>query len=226
MRHYDTINRIQDDGTLLGEEIAAYNKLDGQNICVKYSPRKKVFDQFGSRKRVFDETDEQFGDAVCWFNDSCYPDLLRQIVTDNSKKRGLFQGVDEVMFYFEWYGEHSFAGVHVPGDELKLALIDVFLKKKGYIEVKPLEELFYSHKEIISPELIYRGKLTKEFIRDIQENDWTDPACKYPQVKEGVVCRRTTLMKGQRLPKVKFKTKWWMDELHKKYDPETAKLLE
>ena len=226
MRHYDTINRIQDDGTLLGEEIAAYNKLDGQNICVKYSPRKKVFDQFGSRKRVFDETDEQFGDAVCWFNDSCYPDLLRQIVTDNSKKRGLFQGVDEVMFYFEWYGDHSFAGVHVPGDELKLALIDVFLKKKGYIEVKPLEELFYSHKEIISPELIYRGKLTKEFIRDIQENDWTDPACKYPQVKEGVVCRRTTLMKGQRLPKVKFKTKWWMDELHKKYDPETAKLLE
>lgn len=43
MRHYDTINRIQDDGTLLGEEIAAYNKLDGQNICIKYSPRTKNF---------------------------------------------------------------------------------------------------------------------------------------------------------------------------------------
>ena len=226
MRHYDTINRIQDDGTLLGEEIAAYNKLDGQNICIKYSPRKKVFDQFGSRKRVFDETDEQFGDAVRWFKNSCYPELLSQIVTDNSKKKGLFQGVDEITFYFEWYGENSFAGVHVPGEELKLALIDVFLKKKGYIEVKPLEELFYSHKEIISPELIYRGKLTKESIKDIQENDWTDPAAKYPQVKEGVVCRRTTLMKGQRLPKVKFKTKWWMTELYKKYDKETAKLLE
>ena len=57
MRHYDTINRIQDDGTLLGEEIAAYSKLDGQNICVKYSPKTKKFDQFGSRKRVFDETE-------------------------------------------------------------------------------------------------------------------------------------------------------------------------
>ena len=33
-------------------------------------------------------------------------------------------------------------------------------------------------------------------------------------------------MKGQRLPKVKFKTKWWMAELYKKYDKETAKLLE
>jgi hypothetical protein len=226
MRHYDTINRIQDDGTLLGEEIAAYNKLDGQNICIKYSPKTKKFDQFGSRKRVFDENDEQFGDAVKWFKNSIYPQLLSQIVTDNSKKKGLFQGVDEITFYFEWYGENSFAGVHVPGEELKLALIDVFLKKKGYIEVKPLEELFYSHKEIISPELIYRGKLTKDFIKDIQENDWTDPAAKYPQVKEGVVCRRTTLMKGQRLPKVKYKTKWWMTELYKKYDKETAKLLE
>ena len=226
MRHYDTINRIQDDGTLLGEEVAAYNKLDGQNICIKYSPRTKKFDQFGSRKRVFDETDEQFGDAVKWFKNSCYPQLLSQIVTDNSKKKGLFTGVDEITFYFEWYGENSFAGVHVVGVELKLALIDVFIKKKGYIELKPLQELFYSHKEIIQPELIYRGKLTKEFIKSIQDNDWTRPDCKYPNVKEGVVCRRTTLMKGQRLPKVKFKTKWWMDRLHEKYTPEECKLLE
>ena len=226
MRHYDTINRIQDDGTLLGEEVAAYNKLDGQNVCVKYSPRKKVFDQFGSRKRVFDETDEQFGDAIRWFKNSCYPKLLSDIVTENSKKKGLFTGVDEITFYFEWCGEHSFAGVHVPGEELKLYLIDVYIKKKGYIELRPLEELFYSHKEILSPELIFRGKLTKEFIKDIQENDWTQPDCKYPMVKEGVVCRRTTLLKGQRLPKVKFKTKWWLAELYNKYDEQTAKELE
>lgn len=226
MRHYDTINRIQDDGTLLGEEVAAYNKLDGQNICIKYSPKRKSFEQFGSRKRVFDENDEQFGDAVKWFKNSCYPELLSNIVTENSKKKGLFQGVDEITFYFEWYGENSFAGVHVPGEELKLALIDIFIKKKGYIELKPLQELFYSHKEIIQPELIYRGKLTKDFISDIQNNDWTQAGCKFPEVKEGVVCRRTTLLKGQKLPKVKFKTKWWMNELYKKYDAATAKQLE
>lgn len=226
MKHYDSINRIQDDGTLLGEEIAAFNKLDGQNVCIKYSPKRKAFEQFGSRKRVFDENDEQFGNAVKWFNNSCYPDLLSRIVTENSGKKGLFNGIDEVTFYFEWYGDHSFAGFHEDGDELRLALIDVFLKKKGYIEFKPLIELFYSHKEIIQPELIYRGKLTKDFIKSIQDNDWTQEGCQYPNVKEGVVCRRTTLMKGQRLPKVKFKTKWWMTELYKKYDPETAKQLE
>lgn len=226
MKHYDSIDRIQDNGALLGEEIVAYNKLDGQNICIKYSTRTKKFDQFGSRKRVFDETDSQFGEAVKWFKASCYPELLSQIITDNSKKRGLFAGVDEVTFYFEWYGENSFAGVHQEGDEMKLALIDVFIKKKGYIEAKPLRELFYSHSEIIQPELIYSGKLTKDFIKSIQENDWTQENCQWPNVKEGVVCRRTTLMRGQKLLKVKFKTKWWIEKLHQLYTPEECKLLE
>ena len=225
MRHYDTINRIQDDGTLLGEEVAAYNKLDGQNICIKYSPKTKKFDQFGSRKRVFDETDEQFGDAVKWFKNSCYPQLLSQIVTDNSKKKGLFTGVDEVTFYFEWYGEHSFAGVHDPNDEMHLALIDVFIKKKGYIEPRDFYELFSLNDKIETPELVYNGPLTSEFIKSIQCNfDGDTP--NYPMVKEGVVCRRSTLLKGQRMPKVKIKTKWWIDELHKRYTEDVWEELE
>ena len=226
MKHYDTIENIRDDGTLLGEEVFAFDKLDGQNLCVKYSPKRKAFEMFGSRKRVFDETDEQFGNAVKWFKTSVYPEVLSDKVKANSGKKGLFQGVDEITFFFEWYGEHSFAGVHDTNDDLKLALIDINLKKKGYIEPKYLNDIFYSDDRIISPELIYRGKLTKEFINDIQENDWTQPDCKYPTVKEGVVVTRSTMLKGQRLPKAKFKTKWWYTELYKKYDPETAKQLE
>ena len=225
MRHYDTIQRIQDDGTLLGEEIAAFNKLDGQNVGVKYSPKRKEFGPFCSRNRVFDETDPQFGCAVQWFKSSCYPEILSQIITENSKKGEYFNGVEEVMFYFEWWGEHSFAGVHSAEDEQKLYLIDVFRKKKGYIEFKPLMELFYSHKEILQPELIYRGPLTKEFINSIKENDWTKEDCRYPQVKEGVVCRRTTLMSGQRLPKCKFKTQWWLDKVYAMYPKEIADKL-
>lgn len=226
MKHYDSIENIKYDGSLLGEVIYAYNKLDGQNFCVKYIPKTNTFAQFGSRTRTVDETDDQFGNAVKWFKESCYPQVLSQIVKENSKKKGLFNGVEEVTFFFEWYGDNSFAGVHSPSDELKLALIDVFLKKKGYIEAKPLEELFYSNPNIIHPELIYKGKLTKEFIQSIQENDWTKENCKYPQVKEGVVCRRTTLMKGQRLPKTKFKTIWWITKLHELYSEEECKRLE
>lgn len=226
MKHYDHIDRIQDDGTLMGDYVYAFNKLDGQNFCAKFNPKKMVFDTFGSRTQMVDETSDQFGDTVRYFKSSNIPQVLYDIVKKNKGKGGLFTGIDEITFFFEWYGENSFAGVHQPGDEMKLVLIDVFLKKKGYIEPKPFIELFCNNPDIETPELIYQGTLTREFINEIWNNDWTKPGCQYPTVKEGVVCRRASLLKGQRMPKTKFKTKWWIDKLHSIYTEEECKKLE
>lgn len=226
MKHYDSINRIQDDGFLLGQSVWAFNKLDGQNFAVKFNPKKSEFDTFGSRKRMVDENDEQFGNTVRYFKSSNIPQVLTNLVKKNKGKGGIFAGIDEITFYFEWYGEHSFAGFHDPNDEMHLALIDVFIKKKGYIEPKPFYDIFCTNKEIETPELIYKGVLTKEFINSIWENDWTKPDCEYPMVKEGVVCRSSSLLKGQRMPKVKFKTKWWINKLHEKFTDEQCKELE
>ena len=226
MEHYHSIPRIQDDSTLLGEEIWAFNKLDGQNFCVKYIPKKKEFGPFGSRKRLVDETDDQFGDTVKFFKNSQIPNELIKLVNDNSGKKGVFSNVQEVTFFFEWWGEHSFAGVHDPNDKMHLTLIDVKLKKKGYIEPKQFYEIFGNNYVIEIPELIYRGKLYHEFVVDIWNNNWTHNNAKYPSVKEGVVCKRSSMLKGQRLPYVKFKTNWWINELHMKYDDETCKKLE
>lgn len=222
MKHYDSFENIKYDGTLLGEEVWAFNKLDGQNFCAKYSPKQKEFSMFGSKTQNVDETSEQFGKAVEYFKTKM-SDIIRDIIIENSKKRGVFNGIDEITIFCEWYGENTFSGFHVEGEELKLCLIDVFLKKKGYIEPKYFWELFNGKVEI--PEVIYRGKLTNEFIQSIQNNDWTNPNCQYPNVKEGVVCKRSTLMKGQRLPKSKIKTKWWLDKLTKLY-PDRWKELE
>lgn len=226
MKHYNSIPRIQDDGTLRGEEIWAFNKLDGQNFCVKYSPKNKEFGPFGSRKKMVDETDDQFGETVKFFKNSGIPQELIRLVKENSGKKGLFNGAQEITFFFEWYGENSFAGVHKESDIMHLALIDVDIKKKGYIEPKPFYEIFGNNDIIEIPELIYKGKLVDEFIENIKNNNWTEEGCKYPTVKEGVVCRRSTVLKGQRMPKVKFKTCWWLSELHKKYTEEECKELE
>ena len=43
MKHYDSFENIKVDKSLIGEEIWAFNKLDGQNLCVKYNARKKEF---------------------------------------------------------------------------------------------------------------------------------------------------------------------------------------
>ncbi len=226
MRHYDSINRIQDDGFLLGKSVWAFNKLDGQNFAVKYNPKKNIFDSFGSRKRIVDENDEQFGNAVKFFKNSGIPETLSELVKKNKGKNGVFAGVDEITFYFEWCGEHSFAGKHDSSDILHLYLIDVFLKKKGYIEPKPYYDIFCKDERLDTPELIYKGVLTNTFVKEIWDNDWTKQDCRYPMVKEGVVCRMSSLLKGQRMPKVKFKTKWWIDKLHELYTEEECKELE
>ena len=84
----------------------------------------------------------------------------------------------------------------------------------------------YKDSGVEIPELIYTGCLNQEIIKDIQENNWTEPNCKYPTVKEGVVFKRSTMLKGQRRPSVKVKTVWWLKELHSRYSEEECKRLE
>ena len=225
MKHYDSIPRIQDDGALKGDTVWGYNKLDGQNFCVVYKPKTDKFGPFGSRTVTVDECSEQLGDAVRYFLNKGYEDILSIKVAQNSKKGDVFNGIEEIVFFFEWYGENSFAGKHQEGDEMHLALIDVFLKKKGYIEPKEYEKTFRDT-SIEMPELIYKGPLDNNIISDIQNNDWSKEGCKYPNVKEGVVFKRSTLLKGQRRPSVKVKTKWWLDKLHSMYSEEECKQLE
>ena len=228
MKHYDSIDNIKYNTELIGENVWAFNKLDGQNFCAKYNGKTKKFtNDFGSRKCMVDETSEQFGDTVRYFKEHGYDKILDEIISKHRGKKDVFCRIEEITFFFEWYGAHSFAGFHSDEDKqhMHLALIDVFLKKKGYIEPKIFVELF-GDCGIEIPELIYSGKLNQEFIQSIQNNDWTEKGCKYPTVKEGVVIRRSTLLKGQRMPKVKVKTKWWLTELHNKYTDEECKLLE
>lgn len=225
MKHYDSIPRIQDDGTLKSETVWGFNKLDGQNFCVTYKPKHKIWGPYGSRTRTVDENDEQFGQTVKWFQDSNYKPILENCVANNRGKKQVLNGVDEMTFFFEWYGENSFAGRHQEGDEMHLALIDVFLKKKGYMEPKDYYQIFNDH-GVELPELVYTGPLSSEIIERVRENDWTQEGADFPNVKEGVVFKRSTMMKGQRRPSVKVKTKWWLDKLHSMYTEEECKLLE
>lgn len=228
MKEYGSIPRFFDDGTLRGEQVVAFNKLDGQNFRVKYTPKgatKKQFTMFGSRHQYVDENTEGFGDAVKYFKEH-YEDVLREIIVNNSGKKGVFNGVEEITLFFEWYGDNSFAGFHQDGDTLRLALIDVFLKKKGYIEPNTFIDLFCKDDRVLTPEVIYIGKLDMDFVNSIVKNDWTKEGCQYPNIKEGVVIKRSTLMKGQRLPMCKVKTIWWLEQLHSRFPKEMWDKLE
>lgn len=224
-KYYDSIPRFQDDGTLKGEIVWGFNKLDGQNFSVTYNPKTTKFGPFGSRTTLVDETSDQFGNTVKWFKNSNYEEILNRIVRTHRGKHDIFNGIDEITFFFEWYGEHSFAGRHQDGDEMRLALTDVFLKKKGYMEPKDYYNLF-NGSGVELPDLIYTGPFDSEIIEKVQNNDWTSENPEFPTVKEGVVFKRSTMMKGQRRPSVKVKTKWWINKLHSMYSEEECKILE
>lgn len=243
MKHYDSFENINNDKFLLGEQIWAFDKLDGQNFCVKYNARKKEFCDFGSKKCNVDETHEQFGPAVIYFKNNIADNLL-PIIIENSGKKGIFTGADELTFYFEWWGENSFAGFHQEGDEMHLTLIDVNIKKKGYIDPKSFYEIFCQNDTIETPNVVYIGPLnqrfidavynfpvedyialgkSKEFVHEYNEKTLAELINGF---KEGVVCRRITHLKGQRMPKVKVKTKWWLDQIHAKFSEDKWKDLE
>ena len=189
MRHYPSFENQKYDHTLDNDMIIAENKIDGQNFVARYNARTKEFIAFGSKKMIVDETHEQFGNCVKIFKEK-YEEIIKNIIKENSKKKGVFNNIDEIHFYFEYSGENSFCGFHQEGDEMTLTLIDVFLKKKGYLEPKTFYELF-DNTGIKLPEIIYKGSLTQEFIKSINENDWTKPDCpaKEPQ-QEGNVAGR------------------------------------
>ena len=89
MKHYDSIPRIQDNGELKGEMVYGFNKLDGQNFCVRYNCRNKTFGPYGSRTVTVDENSEQFGHVVKWFENSNYKDILFKIIKENSGKKSI-----------------------------------------------------------------------------------------------------------------------------------------
>ena len=59
MKHYDSIPRIQDDGTLKGDVVWGFNKLDGQNFCATYKVHKNIWGPFGSRTVTVDENSDE-----------------------------------------------------------------------------------------------------------------------------------------------------------------------
>lgn len=228
MKEYNSIPRFFDDQTLHGEQVVAFNKLDGQNFRVKFNTKgvnKNKFTLFGSRHTLVDEETEGFGNAVKFFKKN-YEDVLREIIINNSSKKGIFKSVEELTLFFEWYGDNSFAGFHQPDDKMHLAMTDMFLKKKGYIEPNDFIDIFCEDYRIETPDVIYIGKLDMDFVNSIINNDWTQEGCQYPNVKEGVVIKRSTLMKGQRLPMCKVKTNWWINKLHANFSEEECKILE
>jgi hypothetical protein len=139
-----------------------------------------------------------------------FDEKYADIVDERFRTHKAFRNVDTITLYGEFVGQNSFAGWHVWEEPQDIFFFDAWLYKKGFLG--PSE--FYSEfRDISIPKLVYKGPLTEEFIKDVQENKYN--------LKEGVVYK---FVDNKEIVRAKIKTQEWLDKIKENFGVE--KMLE
>jgi hypothetical protein len=193
MKSYPSI-----DHKINGEvDIYAFDKLDGSNIRAEWSLKRGLY-KFGTRKRIIDITDRHLGKSVKLIKE--LEESLHKICQRNRWHR-------EVVFFFEFWGPHSFAGQHRREDDHKVTLIDVSVHKQGFLPPRDFIKSFEGKIEI--PKVFHHGKVGPEFVDIVKQSALEG------MTFEGVVCKAKN-PRGKKTGKrvaFKIKSQAWLDKL-------------
>jgi len=194
----------------------AFLKYDGSNIRVEWN-KKTGFTKFGSRKQMFDETNKWFGSVIPIFRETWEDRLAKVLKTKD------FRSVTKCTFFFEWFGEKSFAGWHDENDDTRgLVLFDVNPHKKGILSPRDFINNF-GHLTGAA-EVVYEGNLNQPLINGVMDGSFaleSNLDVKQP-IMEGIVCKGGT---GHKLWMRKVKTAVWHTELKIRHPDDWEELL-
>lgn len=195
MKHYPSIPKFF-GGNI---KLHTFDKLDGSNLRLEYSKKRGWF-KFGTRNRLFDETDEIFGPAIPLFKETM-SEQLAKIIVDNRWQNAVLFG--------EFWGKESFAGLHIKEDPKFITIIDVNPHKIGIIPPQEFLKLFGE----FGPNYLGQINWTAGFI-DRVKNEVIEGI-----TFEGVVGK---VSENKKIIMYKAKTQKWIDKVKEKYDAETA----
>ena len=178
-------------------------KFDGSQIRAEWS-RKRGWYKFGTRRRLFNHTDPEYGKAIDIFV-AKYEDAIPRILTDELGKNR----VEGLVVYGEFFGPSSFAGKHDFSEDQDIVVFDVSVHKRGFVLPQDFVRLFA---DLPVAPVVYDGDFSPEFIAAVQRGDYVGEA-------EGVVVKGVdgSKKKAQHaLWMCKVKTQWWLDELRRR----------
>jgi len=184
----------------LGNQVTAFYKYDGSNLRVERN-KKGEWKKFGTRTRLFDEKDPDFGSAIAVFKNT-YEDVLNKII----KTEKIFRNAQNIIAYMEFFGPRSFAGQHHADDPKELMLFDVNVHKLGFLGPKDFINIFG---EIKSAKVVYQGALTQGFVNQVKNGE-------IPDLVEGVICKYGTTG-SHNIGYCKIKTNKYLEELKLRY---------
>ena len=187
----------------------AFYKYDGSNLRFEWQ-RKAGWCKFGTRHRLFDKADPEYGPAIEIFMKK-YSSGIEEVIRN--------RGIQEITCYCEYFGPHSFAGQHNPkhpalaingiidNTPMDLVLFDVNIYKKG---IMPPQAFIDTFKHLPIARVVYEGNLDAQFIQDIKNGI-------YPVV-EGVVCKGCVGNSPHGLWMRKIKTQTYIEELKRRFN--------
>lgn len=154
----------------------AFDKLDGSNFRAKYTP-SKGFSTFGTRTQLIDETTPYWNEMVKIFK-SNYSKPLEEAFKSNKE----FRDFREITVFGEFYGENSYAGLHL-NEPHDLCFFDILLGHKQRKLLNPKKFLQFTKDLIPVPKVVYEGNLNDDFIKRVRQDEFG--------LKEGVICKGT-----------------------------------
>ena len=190
----------------------AFEKYDGSNLRFEWE-RKKGWHLFGTRRRLFDKSDPEYGCAIDIFLQK-YASGIEAVI----KKEKHFRQCKEVICYGEFFGPASFGGQHdithpavcwngaTTNDPKDVVLFDINVHRKGFLTARQFVNMI-GHLPIAK--VIYEGNLNASFIEDVRQG-------KYP-VCEGVVAKGCNGEAPHGIWMRKIKTLAYLEELKRRF---------
>lgn len=187
MKSYPSIsNKIQP------KRVITFDKLDGSNIRAEWSD-KQGFYKFGSRTKLIDRSTYVLGESI---------DLIMENYADVLAAKFSKRKWNRVVAFFEFGGEHSFAGWH-EREEHNVTLLDVNIYKRGMLEPEFFVDEFG---DAGIPRILHQGMITEELITDTK-NGTLDG-----MTFEGIVCKYQNQKKNM-VGMFKVKSRQWLNAL-------------
>jgi hypothetical protein len=191
-----------------------FDKLDGSNLRFEWSRKHKQWSKFGTRSRLFDVNDWQFGRAIKIFTET---------LAEPVAKVAFDQRWERVIVFAEHWGPSSFAGCHHdpqnqpldPDDQMHVDLIDVAPYKQGLLGPAVYLKLFEG---LPMAKFLGRFNWTRGFVDRVQNGDVEGVTF------EGVVGKGGH-GKTHDLVMAKAKTRAWVDKVKERYAPDEAERL-
>jgi hypothetical protein len=182
----------------------AFEKYDGTNLHWEwdrdfgwhsFGPRRGEFNLDEAGVAAFHAEHGHLFEVVSLFHDTLAVPLEEVLLTNEA-----YQPFHAVKVFAEFLGPSSFAGLHREAEPKELRLFDIWLD--GYGFVGP-ERFVRDFGHLNAARVVYRGKLTGQFIEDVRRGRFNVP--------EGVVCKGG--QGGEDVWMLKIKTLAYVDRL-------------